>query len=341
MLRWLTQVGALFYRGSTEHRMLSLYARVLFGLTLLVGVGFSQPKATYQPIRGWPVLPEGFSFGQVSGLDVDAHNHIWLFHRGALKPLMALDGHTGEMVTAFGEKMFVRPHGLRVDPDGYIWVTDKDDNLIYKFTHDGRVVMRIGTQGKAGWDATHFDGVADLAFTPTGDFYVADGYQNSRVAKFSKDGRFQFEWGKKGSAPGQFDCPHSIALDRQGLVYVADRGNSRVQIFDPKGKYLREWKTPELGRPWAVTVGPDDFAYVVDGGDAYLKQSRTDPNPTELDHARVLKVRLDGKILAAMGKYGRYDGQFIWPHNVAVAKDGAVYVSEVHTGMRVQKFVHQ
>jgi peptidylamidoglycolate lyase len=226
-----------------------------------------------------------------------------------------------------------------VDPEGYIWVTDKDDNLIYKFTHGGKVAMRIGTKGKAGWDATHFDGVADLAFTPQGDFYVADGYQNSRVAKFSKEGKFQFEWGKKGPAPGQFDCPHSIALDRQGRVYVADRGNSRVQIFDPAGKYLRAWKSSELGRPWAVAIGPDGFAYVADGGDAYIRQSRTDPNPTELDHARVLRVDLNGKVVASLGKYGRYDGQFIWPHNVAVGKDGAVYVSEVHTGMRVQKFV--
>ena len=211
---------------------------IVLGMLLFVSGAFAQPRSSYQVVRGWPVLPEGFSLGQVSGLDVDSHNHVWLFHRGALKPVMALDGHTGEVVASFGEKMFVRPHGLRVDPKVYIWVTDKDDNLIYKFTHDGKVLLRIGTQGKAGCDATHFDGVTDLAFTPEGDFYVADGYQNSRVAKFSKEGRFQFDWGKKGAGPGQFDCPHSISLDRQGLVYVADRGNSRVQIFDPTGKYL-------------------------------------------------------------------------------------------------------
>jgi hypothetical protein len=118
--------------------------------------------------------------------------------------------------------------------------------------------------------------------------------------------------GKKGSAPGHFDCTYSIELGRQGLICVADRGNSRVQIFDLNGKYLREWKSAQLGCPWAVTVSPDDFAYGVDGGDAYLKQSRTNPNPTQLDRARVLKVGLDGKIVAALGKYGRYDGQFIW-----------------------------
>ncbi|MBV9085245.1 MAG: hypothetical protein JOZ62_21420 [Acidobacteriaceae bacterium] len=302
---------------------------------------FSHSRTAYHVVLGWPVLPKGFSFGQVCGLDVDSQNHVWLFHRGALKPIVALDGNTGEVITSFGENMFVRPHGLRVDPEGYVWVTDKDDNLIYKFTRDGKVVMRIGTKGKAGWDATHFDGVADLAFTPDGDFYVADGYQNSRVVRFSKEGRAQFEWGEKGSGPGQFDCPHSVALDRQGLVYVADRGNSRVQIFDPGGRFLREWKSTELGRPWGVAVGPDNFAYVVDGGDAFLNQSRTDPNPTELDHAQVSKLDLNGNIVDCFGRYGRYEGQFIWPHNVAVGEDGAVYVSEVHTGMRVQKFVKE
>ena len=311
----------------------------LAALIICAGTAPAQSGGAYQVVRGWPVLPEGFSFGHVPGLDVDAHNHVWLFHRGTLNPVMALDGKTGEVVRHFGEGMFVRPHGLRVDPEGFVWVTDKDDNLIYKFTHEGKVVQTLGTKGVAGQDGTHFSGVADLIFQPNGDFYVADGYVNSRVAKFSKSGKFLFEWGRKGTGPGEFDCPHSVALDPKGLVYVADRGNARVQIFDPKGKYLREWKSPELGRPWAVGMGYDGYMYVVDGGDAYIKQSRTDPNPTCLDRGRVLKVDLNGKIAAQIGSYGRYDGQFIWPHNVALGKDGAVYVSEVHTGMRVQKFV--
>src|SRR5690348_17944517 len=130
--------------------MLKASLCIVLASGLGIGGFLAQSRATYQVVSGWPVLPEGFSLGQVSGLDVDSHNHVWLFHRGALRPIMALDGHTGEVVASFGEKMFVRPHGLRVDPEGFVWVTDKDDNLIYKFTHEGKVVMRIGTKGKAG-----------------------------------------------------------------------------------------------------------------------------------------------------------------------------------------------
>jgi type 1 glutamine amidotransferase/DNA-binding beta-propeller fold protein YncE len=299
----------------------------------------AQARASYQVVHGWPVLPKGFSFGHISGLDVDSHNHVWLFHRGALRPIMALDGRPGEVVASFGEGMFRRPHGLRVDPDDNIWVTDKDDNVIYKFSPEGCVLMTVGTKGEAGQDATHFNGVSDLAFTPQGDFYVADGYVNNRIAKFSKEGRFLFKWGSKGTGPGRFDLPHGVALDAGRRVYVTDRGNSRVQIFDEDGKLLREWKGPEYGCPWGITVGPDGFIYLVDGGDAYQFQSKTDPNPTRLDHAAVLKLDPEGGVVARIGDYGRYDGQFIWPHCVAIAEDGTVYISDVHTGMRVQKFV--
>ncbi len=318
--------------------MLKLAAVVL----LLAGAwGNAQAQSSYQVVHGWPVLPAGFSFGHVPGLDVDSHNRVWLFHRGALRPIMALDGATGEVVASFGEGMFRRPHGLRIDPDGNVWVTDKDDNLIFKFTPEGRLLMTLGTKGVAGQDGTHFNGIADLVFTPQGDFYVADGYVNNRIAKFSKDGKFLFEWGRKGTGPGEFDLPHGIAMDTQRRIYVADRGNSRVQVFDDSGKFLRQWKGPEFGCPWGVAVGPDGYLYVVDGGDAYQFQSKTDTNPKRLDRARILKMDLDGHIVDPIGTYGRYDGQFIWAHNAAVGKDGAVYVSDVHTGSRVQKFVRK
>ena len=254
-------------------------------------------------------------------------------------PIMAFDGTTGELIASFGDGMFLRPHGLRVDGQDNIWVTDKDYNQIHKFSHDGRLLMTIGAKGVPGQDGNHFNGIADLAFTSAGDFYVADGYQNNRIAKFSKDGKFLFEWGSKGDQPGQFNVPHSVAVDAKGRVYVADRSNFRVQVFDSQGRFLRQWKGPEIGCPWGVTVGPDGFLYMVDGGDAFLTQNRLDPNPTRNDRAGILKMDLDGNIVEKFGSYGHYDGQFIWPHDVAVGKDGAVYVGDVHTGMRVQKFV--
>jgi DNA-binding beta-propeller fold protein YncE len=138
------------------------------------------------------------------------------------------------------------------------------------------------------------------------------------------------DWGQKGRGPGEFDLPHSVAIDAQGRVYVADRGNARIQVFDAAGKFLHEWKSPELGRPWSVTIGPDNLLYVVDGGD--LK-----PNPP--DRGRLLKLNLNGKILAKWSRFGNYDGQLYWGHDLAVGKDGAVYVGDVSHGMRVQKFI--
>jgi DNA-binding beta-propeller fold protein YncE len=297
-------------------------------------------KSSYQLVQDWPRLPAGFVFGQVSGLDVDSHNHVWVFNRG-YKPIVCLDGNTGQIIASWGDGMFVRPHGLRVDKQDNVWVTDKDAQLIYKFSHEGKLLLTIGTKGAPGVDANHFDGPADLAFMPNGDFYLADGYQNNRIVKFSSEGKMLLEWGHKGSRPGEFDVPHSVAVDTQGRVYVADRSNSRIQVFDAEGKFLREWKSAELGRPWGVTVGHDGYLYVVDGGDGFLTQSKTDPNPNRPDRARILKLDLEGKIVDSFGSFGRYAGQFIWPHSVAIGKDGAVYVSEVHTGMRVQKFVRR
>jgi DNA-binding beta-propeller fold protein YncE len=227
-----------------------------------------------------------------------------------------------------------------VDPQDNIWVTDKDHHLIYKFSHEGKLLLTLGTKGVPGADATHFDGPADLAFTPEGDFYLADGYQNNRIVKFSRDGKMLFEWGKKGSGPGEFDVPHSVAYHR-GRVYVADRSNGRIQIFDGEGKFIEQWKDPALGRPWGVTSAPDGDLFVVDGGDGYITQSKTSPNPGGPDRARVLRLDQAGRIKDTLGSFGRYEGQFIWPHSVAVGRDGAVYVAEVHTGMRVQKFVRR
>jgi len=160
--------------------------------------------------------------------------------------------------------------------------------------------------------------------------YISDGYGNSRVAKFSGDGKFQFEWGRKGTGPGEFDLPHSVAVDKNGLVYVADRSNARIQVFDSNGKFLKMWKSAELGRPWTLAVGPDNRLYVVDGGD--LK-------PAPPDRGQVLKLDLDGNILSKWSRFGNYDGQIYWGHAISVGRDGAVYIGDVYHGMRVQKFV--
>jgi peptidylamidoglycolate lyase len=288
-------------------------------------------SGAYRVVHGWPLLPEGFAFGQVSGVGVDSHNHVLVFHRGD-PPLMCFDGKTGKLLRSWGEGMFTTPHGLAVDHQDNLWVTDVGHHQVYKFSHDGALLMTVGEKDVPGLDGRHFNKPTDVAVAPDGSFYVSDGYGNSRVAKFSASGKFLFDWGRKGDQPGEFDLPHGISLDSQGRVYVADRGNARVQVFDPNGKFLAQWKSAELGRPWDVTVGPDGLAYVMDGGDM---------NPKPPDRGRVLILNLDGKVLDEFGSFGSYDGQFYWGHAVAVAANGDVYAADVNVGMRVQKFTRR
>jgi peptidylamidoglycolate lyase len=301
---------------------------------------------TYAVIHGWPRLPDGIILGQVSGLDVDSHNHVLVFRRAekawlasdfspqpiASPVVMMFDAASGELLASWGEGMFVMPHGLTVDHQDNIWLTDVGLHQVFKFAHSGQILLTVGERGRAGASASRFNRPTDVAVAGDGSFYVSDGYNNSRVVKFSADGRYLFEWGRRGTGPGQFDVPHSVELDSTGRVYVADRGNARVQIFDAMGKYLSEIKGADYGRPWAVRIGPDGHLYLVDGGD----QPERFP-----DRARVLKTDLDGRIVDSFGRYGNYDGQFVWPHCVAIGLDGAVYVGDVSTGMRAQKFVRQ
>jgi peptidylamidoglycolate lyase len=298
----------------------------------------------YSLVIGWPKLPAGPRLGQVSGVDVDSHGNVFIFHRAervwqgedlALQPIasptvLALEGETGELVTQWGANRFVMPHSLTIDDADNIWLTDVGLHQVFKFDHAGNLLLALGTPGVPGDDAAHFNMPTDVAVAPDGSFYVSDGYGNSRIVKFSPEGRFLAEWGAKGNGPGQFDVPHSLALDGRGRVYVADRGNARLQIFDGEGQFIAEWQGAQLGRPWAVRLGADGSLYVVDGGD----QPVLFP-----DRARILKFDAQGNLLASFGAYGQQPGQFTWPHTIAVGPDEALYVGEVSTGMRVQKFI--
>ena len=302
----------------------------------------SGSDAKYQVVHGWPVLPEGRILGQGTGVGVDSHDHVFVFHRAGREwadpfpeepipdpTIMVFAGSTGALVAEWGQGLFVMPHGLTVDGQDNVWVTDVGRHQVFKLTHDGELLLTVGTAGVPGADSTHFNLPTDVAVLPDGGFYVSDGYANSRVVKFSPTGGFQFQWGTKGSGPGQFDLPHGIAVSGTDRVFVADRSNARVQVFDGQGRFVTEWKSAELGRPYGVAIGTDGKAYVVDGGD----------QPTQPpDRSQAFRLAMDGTIEAAFGRFGNYDGQFRIGHDIAVAGNGAVYVVDAD-GMRVQKFV--
>ena len=288
----------------------------------------SSDQPSFQVVHGWPTLPEGFVLGQVPGVAVDSHDHVFVFHRGD-RPILCFDTDSGEIVASWGDGLFEEAHGLAVDSEDNVWVTDTGTHQVFKFNHEGELLMTLGEAGVAAWDETHFNRPTDVAVTAAGEFYVSDGYGNQRIMKFSREGKFLLEWGRQGGAPGEFDLPHGITLDAAGRVYVADRSNSRIQVFAGNGRFLHLWKSAALGRPWGLEVGPDGFLYVVDGGDFREKPP---------DRNRALKLDLEGNIVEKWGSFGSYDGQFYWAHDVAVSKTKAVYVG-VHLGMRVQKFV--
>ena len=298
----------------------------------------------YHVVHGWPILPDGEVLGAVAGVSVDSHKHVYVFHRSGrtwpasdeldqtpiVRPTVTVfDGDTGVVLARWGAGLFAMPHGLSIDNHDNVWLTDVALQQIYKFSADGHLMLTLGERGVAGNDSGHFNRPTAVAVSPDGSFYVSDGYRNTRVMKYSADGKFLFEWGTKGSGPGQFDLPHGVALDGAGNVYVADRGNGRVQVFDSAGRYLRQWADKQLGRPYAVAVDRHGVAYVADGGD------QPDAPP---DRSAWAVVQADGRSLARIGRFGNYDGQFEMAHSIAVDDEGSVYVGDI-TGARVQKFV--
>jgi peptidylamidoglycolate lyase len=285
----------------------------------------------YALVEGWPKLPAGMAkLGQATAVAVGRDNRVYVAHRNRQQPILVFEGGTGRHLLSFGEGELLNPHGLNLDAQGNLWITDIELHQVFEYSPEGKQLRAWGEKGKAGLDDRHFDKPTNVAVAPNGDFYVADGYGNSRIAKFGSDGKFLMTWGTPGSAVGQFDMPHGIALDRQGLVYVCDRGNSRIQIFTSTGKPVKQWQSSELGRPWGIEFAANGTIFVVDGGDGPHKGA---------DRSRALKLDRQGRVKAAWGKIGLGPGEFDWAHDIAVGPDGAVYVSDVRNGCRVQKFV--
>jgi hypothetical protein len=287
------------------------------------------PLLDYVAVPNPLPVPDAAAMGASSDVAFDSKGHLYVLSRGP-KPLTEFD-ENGKFVRAFGDGLFTRSHGIRIDSDGNIWATDVGAHTVMKISPQGQVLLTLGTKGKAGeWNETAgsqlFNEPNDIVIGANGDLFITQGHTpgagkgDPRVLKFDKNGKFIKSWGGKGTEPGKFDVAHGIAIDAKGLLWVTDRENQRIQIFDQDGKYIREVKY--AGLPCSLDIGKQ-YIYMVNGFAGQL-----------------LRMDLDGKVLAAVGKPGAAGtwGEFGEAHFIAVSPKGEIYVAD-SVNRAVQKFV--
>lgn len=324
-------------------RTLSLFAVALVLPAAALCQRDDAPALPYKAVDVWPLpstsavgAPGPWNFGQVSSVAINANGNILVLHRGAY-PILEFDAN-GKFLRSFGESVTISDgkvftldppfrtegrtihsavygpagctacgaHSIRVDPQGNIWVIDASGQVIYEMDQQGRVLLQLGTKGVSGTSQSAFNLPTDVAFAPDGSIYVSDGYANERVVKFSRDGKYLMEWGKRGSGAGEFLLPHNLAIDAQGRVYVTDRENQRIEVFDANGKFLKEW--PSVGGVSALFMAKDQHLWA--GGAVY---------------------DLDGRLV------GRLPGLSEAAHGMAVSPSGDVYLAFLSGS--VKKFV--
>jgi hypothetical protein len=287
---------------------------------------------TYEVHDDWGRLPDGWSYHEVSGLAVDRQDRLYVFNRGK-HPVIVLD-RDGAFLNSWGEGMFTRPHAATMAPDDTLWLVDDGDHTIRHCTLDGKVLLTIGTPNQPApkWSGMPFNRPTHVALAADGTLYITDGYGNTRVHRFTADGRHLGSWGEPGTDPGQFNLPHNVGVDRQGRVYVADRENFRVQIFDGGGRYLSQWNN--LYRPCGLFVdrqGDQDRIYIGE-----LCCSIAVSEGIHNLGGRLQIFTPSGERVARIGAPipGSGPGEFVAPHAVTVDSRGDVYVGEVSYTIR-------
>ena len=354
--------------------MKSLALAALFCLPIPLLAQQSVPEIKFHAQTDFFKLTPDLYFGEVAGVAVNSKGHIFVFSRGsttgpaygaAAAQLLEFDA-DGKYIREIGHNLYAwsYAHAVKVDTEDNVWVADKGSDMVIKFSPAARVLMVFGRKQEASDEGTEplkhpkpplppvdgaFRQVTDMAWDSAGNTYISDGYINSRVAKIDKDGNWIKSWGEPGTGPGQLNTPHSIATDASGNVYVADRGNGRIEVFDSDGKFLREiridvpydhnirpWmgnkpsgaeapaplnKTMVNGSPWAIciTPGPRQVLYAADGYPG-----------------RIYKLTLDGKVLGVLGVTGHGPGQFGWIHELACPSENILFAAEL-LNWRVQK----
>lgn len=285
----------------------------------------------YELVKSWPQLPANYELGNPTGIGVDTNQNIFVFSRAyrrwtdpmpdsliSAKTILKLDRKTGTIIESWGENRFIMPHGLSVDNDNNIWVTDVGLHQVFKFSNKGKLLMTVGEAKVKGNDSLHFNLPTDVAIAADGSFYVSDGYGNNRVVKFSPSGKYLFEWGKRGHGPGEFDLPHAVDLDVNGNVYVADRENSRIQSFDATGKFIKEWNNKEFGYLYSVTIEKaTNNVIAVD----YLKKNDTIIGSD---------IIIFGSNSEEVARFGKTTGSAVCRyHDMAIDDEGSIYVGDI------------
>ena len=271
--------------------------------------------AGYEAVPGFLKLPPGVTVGACSAVATSRRGEVYLFHRGK-QPILCFD-RKGEFIRSWGDKLIGRAHGLRIDRDGNVWATDIDNHMVFKFSPTGKLLLALGRSGKPGTERDQFNKPTDVAFGPDGEVFVSDGYGNSRVVKFDRQGKFLTAWGTSGNGRGSFDLPHAIVVDSKGRVLVGDRENDRIQVFDLDGRFQDMWQG---FAPFGIALDSAGRIFVADG--------RAN---------QILILDANGREVHRFGGKGSGPGQFNLPHMLGVGQDSSLFVAEVG-GKRLQKF---
>jgi len=281
----------------------------------------------YRVIENWARLPDGWEFKDVAAVAVDSKDRVYCFNRGE-HPMMVFD-REGNFIRSWGEGTFPRAHGLHIDANDLLYCTDDGGHVVRKCPTEGKVLLELGVPGKPSpyMSGTPFHRCTHTALSPRGDIYVSDGYGNARVHKFSPDGKLLKSWGEPGTDPGQFNIVHNIVTDPEGWVYVADRENHRVQVFDQNGKYETQWGN--MHRPCALYCcrgKTPEFAIGELGPSMPVNRAHPNIGP------RISFVDEKGRLLARLGGEdgpGLEPGRFVAPHGLAIDSRGDIYCGEV------------
>lgn len=309
-------------------------------IVLIAGCTVASPAPEKAPpaaiVAGWPQIPAGARFGQVSAVDVDAKGRVFVLHRAgrawsepfpqqpiAEPTVFVFDGRTGRLLARWGAGQFIMPHGLSIDPQGRVWITDAAREQVMRFSPDGRLELTLGERGVSGSDAGHFGRPTDIAFA-NGEVFIADGYVNHRIAVFSPDGRFLRQWGEAGDGAAGLETPHAIAI-AEGRVFVADRENGRIRVSDLRGVPAGSWSPPGGGgHPYSLKPLPGGGLVSVEGRD------RADRS------GALLRIwRKDGTLAGSLDAALSGEGASLG-HDIARAPNGTIYLADVY-GDRVVK----